>query len=557
MLATLLLAFSALPQAQEPVLAPSRLDRVTIYSGQAMVERVLEVTVAEPGAVSVRIGPLPMTADKESFQTRIQGASGVLQGLEVRQRTGQLEEGARNGLRRQIEGLQGEVRSLLAEKRSISAGQEMLNAMISSVGNDGLSGYSGMTIDTAFSFVTTQSAALDAREQAHDLTRNALLVQIADLQKQLGGNANAVRPYQEVDLNLFFQRPGTAQIRLLYLVDGAAWEPIYDLRLDPDLTKVDVGLVGRIYQQTDEDWDDVQVLLSTAQPQLGLDPPSLPRRFARVWDTDRRRGAVMSPSESAMDDLASLGYIGEKGEGDFLQGLSGGGARAKDSFRAAPSVSVQDYGLSQQFALPNRISLTAGTEPRQFRLVDVPLEVRPERYIVPSLSQQAFLRAEVTSEAGAPLLPGVARIFLGPDYLGESSFPLMRQGDSTMLNLGIDPNLSVAYEMVLDQRDNPGVLSSTVRHNYIYEAKLKLSASAKSEIEVLIEEVLPIAQDDRIKIAPYKMHAGYLDTDQDKQDRKERGIWRWRVKMRPGAEYRIRWGYVASFNEKLTPVIDR
>ena len=213
--------------------------------------------------------------------------------------------------------------------------------------------------------------------------------------------------------------------------------------------------------------------------------------------------------------------------------------------------------MTQQFALPNRISLSAGTEPRQFRLVDVPLEVRPERYIVPSLSEQAFLRAEVTSEASAPLLPGAARIFLGPDYLGESSFPLMRQGDSTMLNLGIDPNLSVAYEMILDQRDSPGVLSSTVRHNYLYEAKLKLSASAKNEVEVLVEEVLPISQDDRIKIAPYKMQSGYLDTEQDKQDREERGVWRWRIKMRPGAENTRRWGYVASFNEKLTPSIDR
>jgi len=554
MLATLFLAFSTLPQAQEPIPATSRLDRVTIYSGQAMAERVLEVTVAEPGAVSVRIGPLPMTADKESFQTRVQGASAVLQGLEVRQRTGQLDEGTRDDLRRQITALQDDLRSLSAESLSIRAGKQMLDAMISSVGKDGLTGYTGMTIDNIFGFVTTQSAELDARQQAHDSSRDALLAQIADLNKQLGGNANSVRPYQEVDLNLFFQRPGTAQIRLLYLVSGAAWEPIYDLRLDPDLTNVDVGLVGRIYQQTDEDWNDVQVLLSTAQPQLGLDPPSLPRRYARVWEMNRGRSGFASaaPSDSAREDLAALGYLSEDSAG-----VTAGLRLEKDAFVAAPSVSVQDYGLSQQFALPNRVSLTAGTEPRQFRLVDVPLEVRPERYVVPSLSQQAFLRAEVTSEANAPLLPGVARIFLGPDYLGESSFPLMLQGDSTMLNLGIDPNLSVSYEKIVDQRDNPGVLSSTVRHNYIFEAKLKLSASAKNEIEVLIEEVLPIAQDDRIKIAPYKMHSGYLDTDQDKQDREERGIWRWRVKMRPGAENQLRWGYVASFNEKLTPAIDQ
>lgn len=554
MLATLFLAISALPQAQEPLLAESRLDRVTIYSGQAMAERVFRISVAEPGAISVRVGPLPMTADKESFQTRIQGASAVLQGLEVRQRTGELDEGARDGLRHRIQELQAEIRGLGAEKQSILAGKQMVDSMIASVREFGLQGYEGMTIENVFSFITSQTAALDERTQKNDAARTALLVQIADLEKQLGGRADAVRPYQEVDLNLFFQRPGEAEVRLLYLVHGASWEPIYDLRLDPDLTNVNVGLVGRIYQQTDEDWDDVQVLLSTAQPQLGLDPPELPRRFASVWQaSDRARGGL-APSESAM--VENLGYADS--ENSVRAGLDAARFAAVDekaAFTAAPMVSVQDYGLTQQFALPNRVNLVAGTEPRQFRLVDVPLEVRPERYIVPSMSQQAFLRAEVTSEADAPLLPGTARIFLGPDYLGEANFPLMRRGDSTMLNLGIDPNLSVAYEKVLDQRDNPGVLSSTVRHSYVFETKLKLSAAARGEIEVLVEDVLPIAQDDRIKITPHRMQEGALASEQDRKDREERGVWRWRIKLRPGAESALRWGYVAAYNEKYTPQI--
>lgn len=547
-----LLAVFASPQGGEPLSVESKLDRVTVYSAQAMAERVLQVTATEPGAVSVRVGPLPMTADRESFQTRVQGASAVLQGLEVRQRTGELQESERDQLRMQIAAVQAELRALDAERRAIVAGQGMLEAVVNSVGKEGLTGYTGMTLENVFSFITAETAKLDAREHTYEKERDQLQVQIRDLEQQLGGRARAARPYQEVDLNLFFQRAGTAEVRLLYLVRGTSWEPVYDLRLNPDLTGVDVGLVGRIYQQTDEDWENVQVLLSTAQPQLGLDPPELPRRWARVYQPERYRGGVTAnaaPSED-MERLSELGYVED----------SAADKRGRETYElgfvAAPTVSVQDYGLSQQFALPERVSLRSGTEPRQFRLVDVPLEVRPERYIVPSLSQQAYLRAEVTSEAEAPLLPGTARVFLGPDYIGESSFPLLRQGDSTLLNLGIDPNLVVEYEVVLDQRDEPGLFSSELRHNHWYEVRLKLSASAREDIEVLIEEVLPVPQDDRIKISPYKMAAGALDTPEDLKDREEKGIWRWRVPMKPGQETALRWGYTAAFNEKYTPVID-
>ena len=545
-----LLAVLASPQGGEPISVESQLDRVTVYSAQAMAERVLQVTATEPGAVTVRVGPLPMTADRESFQTRVQGASAVLQGLEVRQRTGELQQSERDQLRLRIAAVQADLRALDAERRAIVAGQGMLEAVVNSVGKEGLTGYSGMTLENVFSFVTAETAKLDAREQIYERERDSLQLQIRDLEQQLGGRARAARPYQEVDLSLFFQRAGTAEVRLLYLVRGTSWEPVYDLRLDPGLTGVDVGLVGRIYQQTDEDWENVQVLLSTAQPQLGLDPPELPRRWARVYQPERYRGPSDVAPSAGIAQLSELGYVEESA-------VDKRGREAdKLGFVAAPTVSVQDYGLSQQFALPERVSLRSGTEPRQFRLADVPLEMRPERYIVPSLSQQAYLRAEVISEAEAPLLPGTARVFLGPDYIGESSFPLLRQGDSTLLNLGIDPNLVVEYQVVLDQRDEPGLFSSELRHNHWYEARLKLSASAREDIEVLIEEVLPVPQDDRIRISPYKMAAGALDSAEDLKDREEKGVWRWRMSMKPGQETALRWGYTAAFNEKYTPVID-
>jgi uncharacterized protein (TIGR02231 family) len=548
-----LLCFGSVPQDAQQV--TSSIDRVTVYSGQAMIERVFSVSATQPGPQSVILGPLPMSVATDSIQTRLVSGNVVLQGLEVRQRTGELDDSARGRLRGKIVGLREDLRGLESEAEAIQAGSRLVASLVGSINSQGVEQFSGMSLDELFAFIDKRTAKLDQRTIVNDRAKADLLLEIQDLEKQLGRQGNAARPYQEVQLSLFFERAGQAQMRLIYLAHGAGWEPVYDVRLDPNLTQVNVGLVSRIRQNTDEDWQDVEVFLSTAQPQVGLDPPALPDRYARVYDPSR-------PSRSEIRRLRGLGYASSDDASTDEDGLyfdkageMTSGVEAEPSFAAAPTVSLQDFGLSQQFQLPDRVTLVAGNDAKQFNLVQVPLEVRPERYVVPSVSDLCYLRAEVTSSADAPMLPGRARIFLGPDFLGEASFPLMRRGDSTMLNLGLDPNVRVEFEQVLDQRDDPSMFSSMLTLNRTFQAKIHLSSAAAGPIALLVEEVIPVSQDDRIRITAKQMHKGYADTDDDKTDRKERGIYRWNKTLRPGAELVMRWGYSAVFHEDLVPRI--
>src|SRR5439155_20721831 len=64
--------------------------------------------------------------------------------------------------------------------------------------------------------------------------------------------------------------------RLNYLVDAAAWRPQYKLRAgkaakDP----VQVEYLAALIQHSGEDWANVKLVLSTAQPMLNAAPPEL------------------------------------------------------------------------------------------------------------------------------------------------------------------------------------------------------------------------------------------------------------------------------------------
>ena len=73
---------------------------------------------------------------------------------------------------------------------------------------------------------------------------------------------------EELDAVIIVDKPKQAagSIRLNYLVDAAAWLPQYKLRAGADTNDpVQVEYLAAIAQQTGEDWQGVNLLLSTAQ----------------------------------------------------------------------------------------------------------------------------------------------------------------------------------------------------------------------------------------------------------------------------------------------------
>lgn len=512
-----------------------RLERVTVYRGQALAERVISVPQAATGPLALRVGPLPMQVHPDSLQAQVRQGKAVVQGIEAFLMSGEAQATA-------LEAELGAARRVLeerlgleqAEVKSLEAGLDGLAAMTAALGSDpSLGGLLDGDLASRLRALRQEALAL---EQTLFAARRAVAdteQQIADLDRRDPGTES--RDFREVEVSVFVEQAGPVEVKLSYLVDRAWWQPAYDLRVAPDLTGLQVNSLAEVRQSTGEDWSETELVLSTSMPNLGLDPPEVPRR--------RVEG-----ERWALEEFEEIGI--------------GGGAGS--DFRAAPSVEavapetvVRDFGITTQFVLPGRSSLPSTGQMQRFRIRDLPLEVRPERYVVPSLSDKAYLRAEITNTGEIPLMAGRAKVYLGPDYLGVASMPLLRQGDATTVNLGIDPNLSVSYEVMEDSRDNPGrfSLSSTATITRRYRATMKLSAAARGRISVLVEEALPMSWDDRFKVEVEKAEPPADDAEADLALREERGLYRWRMYLSPGASQAIDWGYELSFDEDLLPVI--
>ncbi len=69
--------------------------------------------------------------------------------------------------------------------------------------------------------------------------------------------------------------PGELTFEITYIVGGASWHPEYTVRYIEELDEVELTYAARISQSTGEDWNGVDVLLSTASPHVGAAPPTL------------------------------------------------------------------------------------------------------------------------------------------------------------------------------------------------------------------------------------------------------------------------------------------
>ncbi|RMI00784.1 MAG: mucoidy inhibitor MuiA family protein [Calditrichaeota bacterium] len=71
------------------------------------------------------------------------------------------------------------------------------------------------------------------------------------------------------------ERPGQLTLQAIYALTHASWYPVYDIRVLPREKKVEVIYQGMVQQNTGEDWNDIQLTLSTAQPALSTELPEL------------------------------------------------------------------------------------------------------------------------------------------------------------------------------------------------------------------------------------------------------------------------------------------
>lgn len=252
---------------------PTTISAVKVFLSGAEVTRTGKVDLPK-GTSTLLFAGLSEEVDPANIQVSGSGAFTI---LGVQQRLNYLEEKQDRT----------EIVELKARIKTLEADIERENSMLSVVEredtrlakNEVVAGQQGLALQQLQSI----NEYLRARQEALALKRLQLRQTVAALNEQLGKvklqlaqvQGKKTRPTSEVLVEVSADAAVSATLTLKYMVRSAGWSPSYDIRV-ADITKpMQLTYKAQVYQSSGEDWDKVQLALSSGEPNKDAIMPTL------------------------------------------------------------------------------------------------------------------------------------------------------------------------------------------------------------------------------------------------------------------------------------------
>ena len=260
----------------EAMEADAEITSVTLYRGRASVTRTSTLEL-EPGAYSVFFKNLPISTQLNSVQAHVNDAVALL-GVDVieipvaRSNIAILKE-----LNEAIGALEITQKTLEANKQTFDLQQELLHTLILQNGN--IEGTSPLlapnleSMDLQLEYIEKVMNSLASKRIANDKGLHEIHNELQALNKKRANIAsdNSIERNAIVDIAVSSKQ--NVSIELTYLVQNTTWSPAYSIRAQKNNQKIVIDYDAEISQRTGEDWNNVAVILSTAQPQQSATPP--------------------------------------------------------------------------------------------------------------------------------------------------------------------------------------------------------------------------------------------------------------------------------------------
>jgi len=346
------------------------------------------------------------------------------------------------------------------------------------------------------------------------------------LAQKLTATSRDVKLFQDVTILVKSTEKETVEFKLVYLIKGASWKADYDVRIDLDNT-IELTYNALIQQETPEDWKNVNIVLSTANPSIGGIPPELTpekiqfyveRHYFRENNKRFEMKQRSSPRSSAAPTSSRDPDKELKKEEKIISVMT---ATVEQKSASATSV---------QFKIERKTTINHNNEPHKVAITIIKLTEGKFKYTIhPSLSQKAYLSAKVKNTSLFPLLPGPTKIFFGNNFNTTSKIEkLASPGERFPINLGTDPAVSVIYKPLHKYKEESGILNKTTIQNYEYETIVKNSKRLK--IHIKVRDQLPLSTTDAIKV---KLQEPDLRIQQHIELQKDNNL-KWKLFVNPG-----------------------
>ena len=559
-LAALALAFAATAHAQDfasaTVSDPGAIDRVVIYPTSAAVTRVIHKDLTQ-GLWTIRVTNLPEDVVGSQLQAKVRSGDAPgpsapkLLGVEYEETPGIDFAGSPEGAalaerlkdaKRRLE-YAAQDRAQLAQ-RDARVDQVGVRVAANATADGGTPKSDATKAIAGLAWTNEQKAAVlkDARELQE--RTEGIQREIDALQREIAQRGGVTRTQRTAVVKIAAPVAAPLDLDLVYMVPKAAWAPAYSIRAAGDRSGATVEYDAMIVQRTGEEWKDVRVSLSTADPVRASQPTEVEPVYV---DVERPmpviEGGIYGNAGGDMKDKARFKRgkpgrpAGDRGPGGGGFGDPGSPDEKSDDDRAgavlaelAGAARVAEAGIAASFELPRRITVPSdGTRKQRTRIASFEPEARFVYTAQPLVTDSVFLRGDMRNSSSYQLLPGSAQVFMGGDFIGDTAMPSVPPKSEFKVFFGPDRAVRATREVVSKVTGQAGLFGGSVATTWKYRIKLDNGTGRDLALEVLDRR--PVSRNEKIEVkiadlsAPLSTDAEYAAGPQ------KSGILRWDLKV--------------------------
>lgn len=499
----------------------STIKDVTVYKQYAKITRTTSFTVS-PGNSEATLSNLSTNIIPSSLQAKIEGGATL---LSLNYQVNYLENKGSNA---RIKELQDSVKLLnneiiwIQNQKAIYQGEEQLINVNNKLGST----EQGMTVEQLQALAKFyRERILDIRKKSFDLTKeeNDLIFKKNQIQRYLNqlNSSNTNKPTGEVVLNLSANVSTKITVTFSYLVSGAGWTPLYDIKYESIDKGMNLKYKANVYQNTGYDWKDIQLSISNGNPAQNNDRPILHPLYVNFYSPPV---AIQKVRSGAVKNMA---YAESLPESDDL-------ADYETEKISAPAyiVDVNENQITSEYAIQNKQSVASDGKYHLVALDDIKLDAKYQYHSVPRLDKGAFLLAKIYDYGKYNLSTGMANVFFEGMYIGQTQINPHVSSDTLLISLGRDNGINVQRTQLNDLTSTK-LIGSNKTQSYAYEIIVKNNKSKAITIDLL--DAIPISQNSDIEVE--------LIESSEAEYSKEYGKLSWMIHLAPGQSKNIRFTY--------------
>ena len=518
--------------------ASSHVTAVTVYPDRAVTTRSASLNL-KPGSYLITFDTLPALIQDDSVRVEGKGSAGItIAGMEINRAF--LEQSGEKRIKEldeEINALLQRVGALDARKSGLSSQKAFFESIRVAWGERiskelAIGRPTAAELQEAAGFVGTGVTKAEEQTLAIDTELKSVKEKIDSLRRQRDQSAGSRRKETKtVEVLLDVTHAGSLTLNLAAVIPRAGWVPSYDIRLSADAKTAELTFRAMVHQQTGEDWNNVDLTLSTARPAAGGAPPELfPWRisFYRPQPAPTAYRAAPAGVSKAM----KAGSAGRR----YLESVTSEEAIAEEAPAAFETAEISSDQSSVSFHIPRPIDIPSdGTQHGSIVAVEQ-LPVSIEFMAIPKLSPYVFLKSEIVNQAAYALLPGKVNTFAGNSYTGSSQLKKVAAGEKFDLFFGSDDQVTVKREE-LKQHKDAGIFGKS-RVSYRY--RMELNNFRKVPLTLTLRDQLPLAGDEEIKVS--------LDDPSIKPDESGTdGRITWKIPLNAGEKKELTFGILVEY----------